>query len=91
MPFDWYHPDLPDDYTMSPLKATQMYTLELKERAALLMRLGYSKEETLKRVVGNVRWDFELHPEPAHLEQARQVVDEVYRTRSSGASGPPSL
>lgn len=91
MPFSWYHPDVPEAYTDAGSKAEQMYLHELRERAALLMRLGYPKQETKLRLMGNVRWDFELHSSPSHLQAVDKVVDNVYQVRGYGAGGPPSL
>ena len=91
MPFLWYQPDVPEEYANAGNKAAAMYEAELRERAALLMRLGYSKEETKTRLRGNVRWDFELHGEPAHLKRVNSLVDKVYAARGSGVGGPPTL
>ncbi len=91
MPFPWYQPDLPDDYRSAAAKAGAMYETELRERASLLMRLGYSAEETKLRLRGNVRWDFELHGEPPHLRRVDAIVDQVFAARRAGVGGPPSL
>jgi hypothetical protein len=91
MPFSWYHPDIPEAFKVTGSKASRMYNIELQERAALLMRLGFSLEETTRRLHGNVRWDFELHEDPAHLAQVKDLVEKVYKTRRDGAGGPPSL
>jgi hypothetical protein len=91
MPFPWYHPDVPQEYTVRPGKTHGLYIQELKDRAALLMRLGYSKEETTSRLTGNVRWDFELHDVPAHLQQVAEFVEGVYKARGPGGGGPPLL
>lgn len=91
MPFAWYHPDVPPEYTTAPQKAAAMYEAELRDRAQLLMRLGYSKEETKLRLRGNVLWDFELHGKPAHLKRVNAIVDKVYSARGAGQGGTPSL
>lgn len=91
MPFPWYHPDVPIEYAAASEKAHRMYLQELKERAALLLRLGYSKADAKRRLTGNVRWDFELHRTPPHLGDVEDVVDAVYFARGLGAGGPPSL
>lgn len=91
MPFDWYHPDLPADYSVSPQKADQMYLQELGTRAALLMRLGYDKQDTKLRLRGNVQWDFELHNKPEHLKKIDEMVDEVYAHGGFAGGGPPML
>lgn len=89
MPFSWFHPDLPPQHTRA--KADTMYERELKERAALLRRLGYSKAETVLRLRTNVCWDFELHQRPGHLDRIEQLVDGVYKARGMGGGGVPSL
>jgi hypothetical protein len=91
MPFAWYEPDVPSEYTHAGTKAAEMYDAELRDRALLLLRLGYSKEEITLRLRGNVLWDFELHAEPAHLKRLTAIVDKVYSMRSTGAGGPPSV
>ena len=89
MPFPWYQPDVPP--LASPEKARAMYEAELRERAMLLLRLGYSVEEAKLRLRGNVRWDFELHRAPPHLKRVDAIVDQVFATRRAGVGGPPSL
>lgn len=91
MPFPWLHPDVPTEYRNAGAKANAMYEQEIRERAALLMRLGFSKDETRERIRENVRWDFERQPTPAHLSRASKIVDEVYSSRRSGGGGPPTL
>jgi len=91
MPFPWYHPDLPADLASAGKKAAAMYERELAERATLLMRLGYSREEAKMRLRGNVRWDFELHGNPAHLKRIGAIVDQIYAARGAGQGGPPSI
>jgi hypothetical protein len=91
MPFAWYHPDVPNEYRCAPQKATAMYEAELRERARLLLRLGYSKEDAKLRLRGNVLWDFELHAKPTHLDRVSAIVDSVYTARGAGLGGPPSL
>jgi len=92
MAFSWYEPDLPGDYLKGgKQKAAAMYEAEIRDRAALLQRLGYSKEEAKLRLRGNVRWDFELEGTPAHLARVGSIVDKVYAARGAGTGGPPSL
>ena len=89
MPFDWYQPDVPP--TDAATKATRMYELELAERAALLLRLGYTREETTLRLRTNVEWDFEMHRAPVHRERLDAIVDNVYQRRGMSGGGPPTL
>ncbi|MFH1132479.1 MAG: hypothetical protein V1754_14175 [Pseudomonadota bacterium] len=91
MPFPWYHPDVPPSFSNAPEKANRMYEQELFERAALLMRLGYSDSETKKRLSGNVGWDFELHHAPTHLNRVAAIVKQVFKHRGAISSGVPSL
>lgn len=92
MPFSWYHPDVPTEYEVSADKALAMYERELGQRAALLMRLGYPKEEVALRLRGNVAWDFERNDAPKTLPgRVDALVDEVFRNRGYGGGGPPSL
>jgi len=91
MPFPWYHPELPAGATNAGEKANAMYVDEIRTRAALLMRLGYTKADAKRRIRGNVRWDFELNGTPQHLKQINSIVDKVYASKGSGMSGPPTL
>jgi hypothetical protein len=91
MPFSWYNPDVPEEYLVSAEKARRMYEQELGDRAALLMRLGYSQDEVRVRLAGNVAWDFELHQAPAHREAVERITDQVFKNRGFGGGGPPSL
>jgi hypothetical protein len=88
MPFPWYQPDVPPP---APEKARAMYEAELRDRAMLLLRLGYTAAETKLRLRGNVHWDFELHGAPPHLKRVDAIVDQVFATRRAGVGGPPSV
>lgn len=74
-----------------PNKRQHMYLRELEERASLLVRLGYSKVDTRRRLRGNVLWDFELHKKPAFLSQIDGIVEAVYKRGRSARGGPPTL
>jgi hypothetical protein len=91
MPFEWCHPDVPPSFADAGPKAAVMYERELRDRAALLLRLGFSRVDAKRRLRGNVRWDFELHGSPPHLGKVEPIVDEVYAARRAGGGGPPSL
>jgi hypothetical protein len=65
---------------------------ELEDRAALLHRLGYSKDRAKARLRANVQWDYELHGKPRSPETDREIdklVDAVWRR--GGGSGPPTV
>ncbi|MCA9668122.1 MAG: hypothetical protein KC503_21135 [Myxococcales bacterium] len=72
-------------------RARHMYQLELAERAALLQRLGYSREDALTRLRTNVAWDFELHDKPEHARTVEQIVDRVFARHGVGGGGAPQL
>jgi hypothetical protein len=51
---------------------------ELRERAALLRRLGYSRDAVVARLVGYEDWEYEpFHTSPLEGE-VRTIVDEVF-------------
>ena len=87
MPFTWYHVRS-NDLTNAPAVAKEAYEREMSERAALLQRLGYAIEEAKARVRANVRWDFELHDQPGHLERVDEIVERVYARHGAGAGAP---
>lgn len=66
-----------------------MYRTEVEDRAALLFRLGFTKERAKARLRANVGWDFELHGRPRHAADIERIVDAVYRR--GGGSGPPTV
>jgi hypothetical protein len=79
MPFDWYHTTLPKSLKASgAARRKAMYLEEVRSRASLMRRLGYSKEATLNRVKKNLEWGFELHERPAFIDLIPEVVDSVY-------------
>lgn len=84
MPFDWMEPSVPEGQAAreqgTALSATER---EMAERAALLLRLGYSLADAQMRVRGNLLWDFEVQGRPALASRADQIVARVYdRTKS---------
>jgi hypothetical protein len=87
MPFDYLHSDVPLNYRKAPEKAETMYLKELEDRAGLLYRLRYDKEEAKSRLRGNVRWDWESNPSPDFVGRlvasVDGIVDRVY------AQAPP--
>ncbi|MCB9556214.1 MAG: hypothetical protein H6707_08945 [Deltaproteobacteria bacterium] len=89
MPFDWYTADVPP--ISAGAKAKKMYLTELAERAALLLRLGYSKSDTLMRLTANVSWDFELNLARVENKQIKKVVEEVYQRKGLAGGGSPRL
>lgn len=74
----------------SAKKRETMYLRELEERAALLFRLRYSKDEARRRLRGNVQWDFELHRKPAFLSKVDALVEQTWKRGGRSRGGPPS-
>ena len=91
MSFPWYEADVPADFLFAPEKRRAMYEGELRERAALLLRLGFPADQAKLRLRGNLRWDFELHRTPAELARVDSIVDQVFAAGRAGVGGPPSL
>ena len=85
--FDWLTVKRPRHHKE---QRNTMYRRELEERAALLLRLGYSRKHAQSRLRANVAWDFDLHDKPRHATEVDQIVEAVYR-RGGIASGPPSV
>lgn len=83
MPFDYLHSKVPLCYLHAPEKALRMYLEEMEERASLLYRLYYTKEEALRRLKGNLFWDWECNPKPSYVKELEkkieEIVDRVYK------------
>lgn len=84
MPFDYMHADVNEAYAdeMKP-KAKEVHLVALRERAALLFRLGYTKEETAERLRQNVTWDFDMWAAsvPDFYREIDALVEDVYRRK----------
>lgn len=92
MPFSWYHPDVPAEFSNAAHKAKKMCQLELGERAALLRRLGFTKTQVVARLKGNLAWDFETTGKPPVLQkEVKAIVDDVFAHRGLPGGGTPSL
>lgn len=82
-PFSWHVPKIPGLVQASfRERALANQRAELRERASLLRRLGYSESETLRRLSSYDSWEYEpFHNSPIATEIA-QLVAEVYATSS---------
>lgn len=87
MPFDYLHSTIPQNYLNAPEKAEKMYLEELEEKASLLYRLYYSKEEVLKRLKGNLKWDWECNPKPDYVSVLEKKITEIVEKVFSGKPG----
>lgn len=88
MPFDYMHSNVPKSYADAGEKAEAQYVAELEDRAAMLHRLGYGEEETVKRLVGNIRWDWECNPKPGFVEGLEKSVVGLVRKVYSKPPAP---
>src|SRR2546421_12717698 len=86
-PFEWWQTRRPPPAASAKAREA-MYLAELRERAALLRRLNYSREEARARLRANLAWDFELSGTPGFAGKIDGIVDEVYR-RGGPAGGTP--
>ncbi|MEZ4401867.1 MAG: hypothetical protein R3B06_17695 [Kofleriaceae bacterium] len=82
MSFPWLVPSRADG---AADRRTAVALAELRDRAALLARLGFTPAATTARLAASVAWDFDPsggpHRRPAALADAAlaALVDEIYR------------
>ncbi|HEY2730179.1 MAG TPA: hypothetical protein VGK52_09555 [Polyangia bacterium] len=83
-PFDWMLAKRnPEVARAQKARREAMYRTELEDRAGLLSRLGYSKENARTRLQANVRWDFEGGKAPVAAGDVDAIID-----RAFGGNGP---
>jgi len=52
---------------------------EIRDRAAVMRRLGHSKADAIHRCMGNIAWAFSVSGQPAvSPARVRKLVGEVY-------------
>jgi hypothetical protein len=81
MPFPWYDAPIPEavraTYNDRALDAVRR---EIEERASLLGRLGYSKQQAIARLRANMSWEFERMSSKAPLnDELEKLVDAAYQ------------
>ena len=84
MPFDYLHPKN-NVHFLKALKTrfVETRTQEIRERAGLFFRLGYTKEVAIARIRHFVRWEFELEKKlPAYFKDIGEIVESVYKRTS---------
>jgi hypothetical protein len=81
--FPWLDPTPPTKRGPSDRLAAQLR--ELRDRAAILFRLGYTAEAATKRLSAQVAW--EHHARPSGLSDAEigKAVRDTYARRPSGS------
>ncbi|HVZ73262.1 MAG TPA: hypothetical protein VHJ20_12865 [Polyangia bacterium] len=80
-PFDWMVAKRsPDVARAQKAKFGAMVRTEIEERAALLHRLGYTKDDARARLQANARWDFEGSKAngPVSAAQIDAIVDRTF-------------
>ena len=84
MPFPWLTPTRPS----SPAADTQLEAQlrEVRDRAALFYRLGYSAEDATARITSAIAWEHERRrPEGLSDAAIADAVRETFQRRPSGA------
>lgn len=65
-----------------PTKFLAMHRREIYERASLLRRLGYSRDEVQRRLEGYETWEYEPFHMPRLRAEVAQIVASVYESAS---------
>lgn len=85
--FAWQGSSAPASVSQSfTEKYLDMSRREIRDRASLLRRLGYSRDETLGRCRSYQDWEHEPFHSSQLLTEVAQIVDEVYQTRTGRSS-----
>jgi len=85
-PFDWMDPRRnPERGKIEKSRREAMYRGELEERAALLQRLGYTKDKTRARLAANLAWDFPNGTRPLDDAALDAIVERLFN--NGAASG----
>lgn len=79
MPFDWMEPKRNPEFVRT-LKAKReaMYRTEIEERAALLQRLGHTRDNVHRRLTAQIGWDFEQSTPPFPGAQVDAILERLY-------------
>ena len=92
-PFDWMESRRPDPVRQAEKQKERreaMYRVEMEERAALLQRLGQSKEKVRQRLSANLDWDFPGGASPVPPAALDAIVDRVFGQTPTGRNVPRS-
>jgi hypothetical protein len=80
MQFDWMVPKVNKAFLKKiEGRPGELGRQEIEQRAALLMRLNYTKAAAVKRICDNIAWEYELASKPAFFKDVKDIVDCVYR------------
>ena len=79
MSFEWYEVSVGGSQREDwPSKHAEAQRREVRERAALLMRLGRTKDEAVHRCRQNIEWQYELRGGASVASEVQTLVDEVF-------------
>ncbi len=79
MTFEWYEVKKVDEVRAQwSARGADAQRREVRERAALLMRMGRSKAEAVSRCKQNIDWQYELRGAASISKEVKRLVDEVY-------------
>ena len=79
MTFCWMDEGVGSLPPVSDEKRAEAAEAEVRERSALMRRLGRSKADALHRCLGNVAWAYSVSGTPALTPaQIRKIVNSVY-------------
>ena len=79
MSFCWMDEDAGSSQSEVGTKRSEAAAAEVRERSALMRRLGRSKADALHRCLGNVAWAYSVSGTPALTPaQIRKIVNSVY-------------
>ena len=79
MSFCWMDEAAQTSQPDSGIKRTEAAAAEVRERSALMRRMGRSKADAIHRCLGNVAWAYSVTGTPALTPaQIRKIVNSVY-------------
>ena len=82
MPFDYLESNVSERFeeVLRP-HARDAHVRALRDRAAMLARFGYSREDVVRRLEQNVEWDYDLWAKrmPDFYAEIPRIVEEVFQ------------
>lgn len=79
MSFCWMDEAAESSQPQSGTKRSEAAAADVRERSALMRRLGRSKADAVHRCLGNVAWAYSVSGTPALTPaQIRKIVNSVY-------------
>ncbi len=87
MDFEWLEPT---PKRAGPDKAVEMRSGELAARAALLARLGYSREDATARLQARVGWEYERLGAAKVAKKVEAIVKQAFEHQGAGQKAGPA-